>query len=474
MNKSDTLIARLRSILAPGDLLTDPADLEPFLVDWRRRLRGDALCVVLPRTTGEVSDVVRTCVEAGVAMVPQGGNTGLCGGATPQAGDRPVLVSLKRMNRIRSVDRDNNTITVEAGCILEQVQRAAAEAGRLFPLSLGAEGSCLIGGNLATNAGGVHVLRYGNTRDLTLGLEVVLPDGRVWNGLRALRKDNTGYDLKQLFVGGEGTLGIITAAVLKLFPQLKANVTAWIGLPDPGAAVKLLGAAQEALGARLTAFELIADLPLALAIRHIEGTLPPLATPHPWHVLIEATDSDDEEALQTRVLGLLERQMEAGTLSDAAVAQNVAQAQSFWHLREHIPEAQTRAGYSIKHDISVPISQIPEFLLEGERALVRLVPGIRIVPFGHLGDGNLHYNMTRPESWTDEAFSQQTGAVNGVVHELVHRFDGSISAEHGLGQVKRDEAARYKSEVELDLMRALKRAFDPGNLMNPGKVLRLP
>ena len=474
MNETDHLIHRLRSILAPGDLLTDPADLEPFLVDWRRRLRGDALCVALPRTTGEVSDVVRACVEAGVAIVPQGGNTGLCGGATPQAGDTPVVVSLKRMNRVRSVDKDNNTITVEAGCILEQVQQAAEDAGRLFPLSLGAEGSCMIGGNLSTNAGGVHVLRYGNTRDLTLGLEVVLPDGRVWNGLRALRKDNTGYDLKQLFVGGEGTLGIITAAVLKLFPQPKANVTAWVGLPDPGAAVQLLGAAQEALGARLTAFELIADLPLALALRHIEGTQSPLAAPHPWHVLIEATDSDDEAALQTRVLALLERQLEAGILSDAVVAQNVAQARSFWHLREHIPEAQTRAGYSIKHDISVPISRIPEFLLEGERALVGLVPGIRIVPFGHLGDGNLHYNMTRPESWTDEAFSQQTGAVNGVVHELVHRFDGSISAEHGLGQVKRDEAARYKSEVELDLMRALKRAFDPALLMNPGKVLRLP
>ncbi|MBL8533905.1 MAG: FAD-binding oxidoreductase [Betaproteobacteria bacterium] len=474
MNETDHLIRRLRSILAPGDLLTDPADLEPFLVDWRRRLRGDALCVALPRTTGEVSDVVRACVEAGVAIVPQGGNTGLCGGATPQAGDKPVVVSLKRMNRVRSVDKDNNTITVEAGCILEQVQQAAEDAGRLFPLSLGAEGSCMIGGNLSTNAGGVHVLRYGNTRDLTLGLEVVLPDGRVWNGLRALRKDNTGYDLKQLFVGGEGTLGIITAAVLKLFPQPKANVTAWVGLPDPGAAVQLLGAAQEALGARLTAFELIADLPLALALRHIEGTQSPLAAPHPWHVLIEATDSDDEAALQTRVLALLERQLDAGILSDAVVAQNVAQARSFWHLREHIPEAQTRAGYSIKHDISVPISRIPEFLLEGERALVGLVPGIRIVPFGHLGDGNLHYNMTRPESWTDEAFSQQTGAVNGVVHELVHRFDGSISAEHGLGQVKRDEAARYKSEVELDLMRALKRAFDPALLMNPGKVLRLP
>jgi FAD/FMN-containing dehydrogenase len=467
------LLQRLAQVLAPADLLTAEADLEPHLVDWRRRLRGEALAVVLPRNTGQVAEVVRLCADAGVAVVPQGGNTGLCGGATPEPGDRPVVLNLRRMNRVRSVDRDNNTITVEAGCVLQQVQRAAAEVDRLFPLSLGAEGSCMIGGNLSTNAGGVHVLRYGNTRDLTLGLEVVLPDGRVWDGLRGLRKDNTGYDLKQLFVGAEGTLGIITAAVLKLFPLPRAGVTAWAGLPTPEAAVRLLSAAQEVLGARLTAFELMADLPLRLTLDLVDGAQSPLDSSHPWHVLLEATDAENQDGLQDRVLALLESQLGAGNVTDAAVAQSVAQARAFWHVREHIPEAQTRAGYSIKHDISVPISRIPEFLAVAGEALQQLVPDIRIVPFGHLGDGNLHYNMTRPAGWADDAFARETPAINALVHDLVHEFHGSISAEHGLGQVKRDEAARYKTEVELDLMRAVKRALDPRNLMNPGKVVRL-
>ena len=465
------LLDRLRAVLAPGDLLTAEADMEPYLVDWRRRLTGRAACVTLPRSTDEVSAVLRVCAELGVPVVPQGGNTGLCGGATPDESGSAVVVSLKRMNRIRAIDRDNSTITVEAGCVLQQVQEAAAEADRLFPLSLGAEGSCMIGGNLATNAGGVHVLRYGNTRDLTLGLEVVLPDGRIWNGLRGLRKDNTGYDLKQLFIGAEGTLGIITAAVLKLFPLPKVMVVTWVGLPSAEAAVGLLARMQESFGARLVAFELIADLPLDLVLEHGEGVRSPLSHRHPWYVLMEVSDADGGDELQERVLEVLEAASEAGLVQDAAIAQDVAQARSFWRLRETIPEAQTRAGYSIKHDISVPISRIPEFLAQAGAMLAGSVPGIRVVPFGHLGDGNLHYNMNAPVGMPDAEFAALAPAIQRQVHELVHAFDGSISAEHGLGQVKRDEAERLKSEVELDLMRAVKRAIDPEGRMNPGKVL---
>ncbi len=471
MDQPATFLERLRAIVGASAVLTDPADTEPYLVDWRRRLRGDARCVVLPGSTAEVAAVVRACADAGVAIVPQGGNTGLCGGATPGAGALPVVVSLKRMHRIRAIDRDNDTITVEAGCILAQLQTAAADVDRLFPLSLGAEGSCQIGGNLSTNAGGVHVVKYGNTRDLTLGLEVVLADGRVWDGLRGLRKDNTGYDLKQLFIGGEGTLGIITAACLKLFPTPKAQAVAWIGLESPSAAVALLAMAKEGLGARLTAFELIADLPLAMALGMVDGAQPPLPSVQPWHVLLEATDADDEPALEARLLGLLERAMEAGHVADAALAQNRSQGQAFWKLRELIPEAQGRAGYSIKHDISVPISRIPEFLDTAGTALTAALPGIRIVPFGHLGDGNLHYNMTRPVDWTDDAFAARSGDIQRIVYDLVDARDGSISAEHGLGQVKREDAWRYKSAVELDLMRAVKQAIDPHGRMNPGKLL---
>jgi len=466
-----SLVERLQAVLGPGDLLMGADEMEPYLVDWRRRLRGRASCVVLPRSTEQVAAVLRVCAELGVAVVPQGGNTGLCGGATPAADSAAVLVSLKRMNRILAIDRDNNTITVEAGCVLQQVQDAAEGVDRLFPLSLGAEGSCMIGGNLSTNAGGVHVLRYGNTRDLALGLEVVLPDGRVWNGLRGLRKDNTGYDLKQLFIGAEGTLGIITAAVLKLFPLPKVNVVTWVGLPSAEAAVALLARMQESFGARLVAFELIAELPLALVLEHGEGVRSPLSQSYPWYVLMEVSDSDGEDELQERVLDVLEGASEAALVQDAAIAQDVAQARSFWKLRETIPEAQTRAGYSIKHDISVPISRIPEFLAQAGAMLVDLVPGIRIVPFGHLGDGNLHYNMNGPIDMTDDAFAARAGEIQSRVHELVHAFNGSISAEHGLGQVKRDESARFKSDVELDLMRAVKRAIDPENRMNPGKVL---
>ncbi|MEI7968668.1 MAG: FAD-binding oxidoreductase [Betaproteobacteria bacterium] len=466
------LLDALRKVLGVAGLVCDPSGMAPYLTDWRRRLRGDALCIALPSSTEQVSAVVRLCADAGVSIVPQGGNTGLCGGATPCAGDLPVVIGMRRMNRVRALDRDNGTITVEAGCLLEQVQGAASDVDRLFPLSLAAEGSCQIGGNLSTNAGGVHVLRYGNMRDLVLGLEVVLPDARVWNGLRGLRKDNTGYDLKQLFIGSEGTLGIITAAVLKLFPFPRATTSAWIGLPTPESAVGLLAAAQDALAARLSAFELVGDLPLALVLRHIDGAQAPLPARHAWHVLLEATDSDGQAALEARLVELLASLARAGRIEDATVAQSVAQARRFWHLREHIPEAQTRAGYSIKHDISLPISRIPQFLDEAAEALASRIPGLRIVPFGHLGDGNLHYNLSRPEDWKDDAFARQTTVVNRIVHDLVHASGGSISAEHGLGQVRRDEAARYRSDVERDLMLAIKRAIDPADRMNPGKVIR--
>ncbi|MFN0313888.1 MAG: FAD-binding oxidoreductase [Burkholderiales bacterium] len=469
MSSPAHLIEQLSAIAGPGGVLTAPSDIEPYLADWRKRLRGNALCVVMPRDTAQVSAIVAACSAANVPMVPQGGNTGLCGGATPDASGHSVVINLKRMNRVRAIDTDNNTMTVEAGCILQELQRVAEEAGRLFPLSLAAEGSCQIGGNLSTNAGGVHVLRYGNTRELTLGLEVVLAGGQVWDGLRGLRKDNTGYDLKQLFIGGEGTLGIITAAVLKLFPLPKVHAVAWLGVASPEDAVAILSAAQDAFGTRLTAFEFISDLPLSFVLSHIPGSQRPMQEPFAWHVLMELSDS--EEAVHERLTGFLAAQVEAGRMGDGVVAQSAQQAKRLWSLREHVPEALTREGYSIKHDISVPVSRIPEFLRRGRERLESAVPGLRLTPFGHLGDGNLHYNISRPLNATDEAFAAQTGRINALVHDLVHELGGSISAEHGLGTVKREEARRYKSAVEMEMMQAIKRTLDPRNLMNPGKVV---
>ncbi len=469
MASLDQLAVQLGAIVGPTGMMTEASDIEPYVVDWRKRLRGNTLCVVMPRDTAEVAAVVAACGAAHVAIVPQGGNTGLCGGATPDASGRSVVVSLRRMHRVRAVDTDNNTMTVEAGCILQDLQRAAEAVDRLFPLSLAAEGSCQIGGNLSTNAGGVHVLRYGNTRDLTLGLEVVLADGRVWDGLRGLRKDNTGYDLKQLFIGAEGTLGIITAAVVKLFPLPKTHAVAWIGLSSPEQAVALLASALSAFGTRLTAFEMISSLPLSFVFAHIPGTQRPLQQDFPWQVLMELSDSED--AVNDRLLVFLSDQVEAGTVSDGVIAQSAEQAKRLWSLREHVPEALTREGYSIKHDVSVPVSRIAEFIRRARELLEPAFPGIRLTPFGHLGDGNLHYNMSRPLNWTDEAFAAATAGINNIVHDLVHALGGSISAEHGLGQIKRDEARRYKSAVEMDLMRAVKNTLDPKNLMNPGKVV---
>jgi FAD/FMN-containing dehydrogenase len=412
------------------------------------------------------------CAEAGVPIVPQGGNTGLVAGSIPFEAGEEAILSLSRMNRVRALDADNFAITVEAGCILSQVQQAAAEADRLFPLSLGAEGSCQIGGNLATNAGGVQVLRYGSMRDLTLGLEVVLPDGQVWDGLRALRKDNTGYDLKHLFVGAEGTLGVITAAVLKLFARPREVVTAFCAVPDPQAAVRLLGLARGATGEAVTSFELIPRIGLDMAFRRVEGCTDPLGEPSPWYVLVELYGGQEDGQLGSALEGLLAEAFEADLVADAAIAQNAQQAADFWRLREAIVEAQLHEGGSIKHDVSVPVSAVPDFVARASEAVEALVPGIRPVPFGHVGDGNVHFNLSQPEGADTEAFLARWDEVAAAVHDIVAEMGGSISAEHGLGRMKVDEAARLKPAVEIAMMRTLKRAFDPHGLMNPGKLVR--
>jgi len=462
---TDTLLAELVAIVGPAHVLTAAADLAPFVTDWRGRYRGAARCVVRPATAAEVSAVVRACVAAGAPIVPQGGNTSLCGGATPDGAGRAVVVGLGRLNRILAVDAQNDTISVEAGCTLAAVQDAARAAGRLFPLALASEGTCQIGGNLSTNAGGVQVLRYGNTRDLTLGLEVVLPSGEIWNGLRGLRKDNTGYDLKHLFIGAEGTLGIITGAVLKLFPLPKTQTTCWLNVATPAVAVDLLNRAKTAFDARLTAFELVSETALGLVLQHIPGAARPTAT-SPWYVLAEFSDADPDA-----VEGLLADRLEAGEAGDGVVARSQAQAQKLWALRENISEAQKIEGISIKHDIAVPVSRIPDFLARADAALAAAFAGIRVVAFGHVGDGNLHYNLSKPDAQDNAAFIAAQPAVNRIVHDAVDALGGSISAEHGIGQLKRDELLRYKSPVEIALMRTLKQALDPRGLMNPGKIV---
>jgi FAD/FMN-containing dehydrogenase len=458
---------RLRAVVGASRVLTGAADLAPYCTDWRGRYTGKASCVVLPGTTDEVAAVVRICAEAGTPVVPQGGNTGLCGGATPIGGE--VVVNLRRMNRIRGIDADNNSITVEAGCTLHAVQEAAKAADRLFPLSLAAEGSATIGGNLATNAGGVQVLRYGNARELTLGLEVVLADGRIWNGLRALRKDNTGYDLKHLFIGAEGTLGLITAATLKLFPRPRAQATAWVAVPDPAAAVSLLGRLRDTAGDNVTAFEIVGGPALELVLRHIPNARDPLAGKPAWQVLIELSGARDD--LSASLEQALQEATADGLVDDAALAASEAQTAALWALRENVSEAQKIEGVSIKHDIAVPVSRIAEFIARADTALLKAFPQVRIVCFGHIGDGNLHYNQSRPDAQSNVEFIAQTDAVNRIVHDLVHELGGSISAEHGLGQLKREEVLRYKSETEMGLMRAVKQALDPRGLMNPGKLL---
>jgi FAD/FMN-containing dehydrogenase len=465
------LLTELRAIVGESAVIADGDALAPYLVDWRGRYSGAARAVVKPASTEEVSRVVGLCARNRVPIVPQGGNTGLVGGGTPLADGQDIVLNLSRMNKVRDLDPANNTITVEAGCILQDVRDAAQGADRLFPLSLASQGSCEIGGNLSTNAGGVHVLRYGNMRELVLGLEVVLPDGRIWNGLRALRKDNTGYDLKHLFVGAEGTLGVITASVLKLFARPRVAVVCWLAMDSAADAVQLLSLLRGRFGERVTAFEIVGALALELVLRHIPGARKPLASAAPWYCLIEVADSFDAYDLASAVESELGDAATSGLIRDAAIARSDAQAAALWALRENISEAQKIEGISIKHDVSVPVSRIPAFLDLAEKALRHEFPDLRIVAFGHIGDGNLHYNLSKRASADNAPFIAQTGRVNRIVHDLVGELGGSISAEHGLGQLKRDEILRYKSALEIELMRAVKAALDPAGLFNRGKLL---
>ena len=465
------VLSRLRELLDPRHVVTDADALAPRLIDWRRKYTGAAQALVKPGTTEEVAAVVGACAETGTPIVPQGGHTGLVGGSTPDLDGRAVILSTERLTRIRDVDPLNNTMTVEAGCVLQTLQEAAARHDRLFPLSLAAEGTCRIGGNLATNAGGLNVLRYGNARDQVLGLEVVLPDGQVWDGLRTLRKDNTGYDLKQLFVGAEGTLGIITAATLKLQPQPLETATAFCAVSDVDAALDLLGRCQQATAQSLTSFELIPRFGIDLSLKHVRGSVDPLAGAHDWYVLVEAKGGHGDGGLKEALEAALMQAYEDDLVLDAAPAESAGQAQAFWHLREAVVEAQRHEGGSIKHDIAVPVSSVPAFLAEARATVAEMIPGIRPVPFGHLGDGNIHFNLTQPEDADTQAFLARWEEVNSAVHDIVARYRGSISAEHGIGQMKVAENVRFKPAVELEMMRAIKRTLDPQNIMNPGKVV---
>lgn len=464
-------IESLRACVGQAHVLTD-GDLSAYAVDWRKRAPGRALAVVRPGSTAEVAAVVRLCAAARVAVVPQGGNTGLVVGSTPDDSGTELVLSLQRMNRVRHLDSANLSMAVEAGCILQQVQDAAAEAGLLFPLSLAAEGSCTIGGNLATNAGGTQVVRYGNARELCLGLEVVTAQGEVWDGLKALRKDNTGYDLRDLFVGSEGTLGVITAATLKLYPAPAARLTALVAVPDVPAAMRLLGLAHQRLGAGLTGFELMGQFALSLVDLHFPSLRVPLYQASPWCVLLELSDQVCAAQAQSALESLLEAALEQGVASDAVVATSGAQAQQLWHIRESIPLAQVQEGLNIKHDISLPVSAVATFVAQTDALLEQALPGIRIVNFGHLGDGNLHYNVQAPPGMDPAAFLREhEDRVNTLVFDQVQRHGGSISAEHGIGSLKVAHLQHYQSGVALGLMRAIKQALDPLGIMNPGRVL---
>ncbi|ODP31386.1 FAD-binding oxidoreductase [Pandoraea sp. ISTKB] len=471
MNHAEFLTA-CRDLLGRDHVLEAATDTSAYLTDQRKRYVGNALAVLRPADAAQTAALVRLCVAHGVPMVPQGGNTGLAGGATPDASGRQVVISLRRLDRIRQVDADNMTLTAEAGCLLANVQAAAAAVERLFPLSLAAEGSCTIGGNLATNAGGTAVLRYGNARELCLGLEVVTPQGELWDGLRGLRKDNTGYDLRDLFIGAEGTLGLITAATLKVFAQPAARMTALAALDSPADALALLNLAQRMAGPLLTGFELMSDFCLKLVATVFEQQRYPFSQPYAQAVLLELSDNESEAHARDLLERVLNDAIEQGIVRDAVVASNLAQSNALWHLRESIPLAQSATGLNIKHDIAVPVSQVPAFIAATDPIVQRIAPGARMVTFGHLGDGNLHYNVMAPEGVDPAAFLKQFQApVTSAVHDSVHAHRGTISAEHGLGQFKREAAAAYKSPVELSLMRAIKTALDPLGLMNPGKVL---
>ncbi len=463
--------AELTQAVGAKAVLTAAEDLSPHLQEMRGLYLGDAPCVVKPASTEEVAAVVKICAAHGMAVVPQGGNTGLVGGGIPITSDKAIVLSLSRMNRIRNIDATNYTMTVEAGCILQNIQAAADEADRLFPLSLGAEGTCQIGGNLSTNAGGINVLRYGNARDLVLGLEVVLPDGQIWNGLRALRKDNTGYDLKHLFIGGEGTLGIITAAVLKLFAKPRDRVTAFAAVPSPAAAVELLGRCRTISGEAVSSFELIPRIGVESSVKHVAGVIDPLEQAYDWYVLVDLVAGIEDGSLQETMMAVLEGAFEEELVLDATVAASESQAAALWRIREAMVEAQKHEGGSIKHDVSVPISSVPEFLERAMAAVSERIPGIRPVPFGHIGDGNIHFNLSQPLGADKAEYIARWDEMNEIVHDIVVELGGSISAEHGIGRLKVASNAHYKSSVEIDLMKKIKAALDPAGIMNPHKVV---
>ncbi|PKU26073.1 FAD-binding oxidoreductase [Telmatospirillum siberiense] len=465
------ILARIAAVVGPQGLLTGASEMAPYLEEQRGLFHGKALAVVRPGSTEEVAAVVRLCAEQGIGIVPQGGNTGLCGGASPDTTGSEIILNVSRMNKIRAIDPVNFTMTVEAGVILQTVQDTASDADCLYPLSFGAEGSAQIGGTIATNAGGAGVLRYGNARDLVMGLEVVLPDGRIWDGLRTLRKDNTGYDLKHLFIGSEGSLGIITAAVLKLFPKPTDIQTAFCALGSLDAALALLSRARAATGDSVTTFELIPRIGLEIAVKHVHGVTDPLAERHDWYVLMELSSSRADANLQESLETLLGDAMEEGEVVDAVIASSSERQQALWRIREGIPEAQKREGGSIKHDVSVPISAVPEFIRQASLAVEAAIPGIRPVPFGHVGDGNIHFNLSQPIGADKQAYIGEWARMNRIVHDIVVGIQGSISAEHGIGQLKKNELAHYKAPLELDLMKRIKAAFDPRGLMNPGKIV---
>ena len=473
MSLSDAaLINALENIVGTEQVISNPSDLEPYLIDWRKRYKGQAIAALRPANTKEVSEIVKLCASNQIAIVPQGGNTGMCGGATPNSTGRQVVISLQRMNRVRAVDIANQTMTVEAGCILKHVQEAATAANRYFPLSLGSEGSCTIGGNLSTNAGGTAVLRYGNMRELCLGLEVVLPSGEILNSLRGLRKDNTGYDLRDLFIGAEGSLGIITAAVIKIFPTPVAQWTALVAVPDAQGAVDLLNLFQAGASAQLTGFEMMSDESLALLKHYYPALSSPLQGPNAYEVLVEISDFESEEHAMQLMESILEKALASGCATDAAIASSLSQAQKFWDMREHIPLAQADDGQNIKHDVALPISAIPQFVETCNAFLRQQYPGVRVINYGHLGDGNLHYNIAGPSSQeTYDFFTKYSKEIQAVVYKEVEKYNGSISAEHGVGQQKVDYLPSHRGDVAVSVMKSIKKALDPHSLMNPGKVL---
>ncbi|OFX00191.1 MAG: hydroxyacid dehydrogenase [Alphaproteobacteria bacterium RIFCSPHIGHO2_12_FULL_63_12] len=467
MTAPETVISDIRAIVGPKGVI-DGADAEPLVHELRGWWPGKASLVVAPASAEEVSRIVRTCARAKVAITPQGGNTGLVGGQMPQNGE--ILISLRRMRKIRAASAEGMTLTVDAGVTLAEAQQAAAAIDRLFPLSIGSEGTCQIGGVISTNAGGVNVLRYGNMRDLVLGLEVVLPDGEIWNGLKSLRKDNTGYDLKQLFVGGEGTLGVVTGAALKLFPRPRERVTAFVALASPDDALSMLTRAQIASGGNVTSFELMSRFSIGLVYKHIPGARDPLDKPFPWYVLAEFS-SGREGALRADVEAILADAFEAGLILDATIAENEAQAAAFWHLRHVISVAMRPEGAQAKFDVSVPVASVPAFLKDAGEAVEKIHPGARVIAFGHLGDGNIHYDLLQPEGGDRAAFEQAEDRIEQAVYDAIDRHRGSISAEHGVGLARRDDIARRKQPAEIAMMRAIKRALDPQGIMNPGKMI---